>query len=164
MSAVLLGGVLFTSIGSLFSILGLVMFFNLDTMQVEGNGPPIMLPLIFTGLGLLCATVGVWMLYNELRKRRKNKALIEGGVFVWATITNLFEDYSMTVNGMPGLCMQAEWCDPATGIIYKFVSEPQYKSIPDYPEGYQVKVYVSPDGDLETYLVSLSEIRRGPKR
>ncbi len=161
MTAVFLGSILFAGVGSLFTVLGFVMLFNLDGMNVEGNMPPIMLPMIFIGLGLICAVLGFAMLYKELCRRRQRRALREAGEFVWATVVDVFEDYSITVNGYLGLRVGLEWQDPRTGVLHRFVSNPQFKPLPGYPEGYQIKVYIDPRTGYSVYYVSLDEGRPG---
>lgn len=153
----LLGGSTFAGVGALFTFLGLVMFINFDSIKdsIEGNGPPILLPIIFTALGIMALVIGVWMLLNVRKAAKRNRRLVQAGNYVVADIVDDYPDYSMTMNGCPATRLVCEWTDPSTGTTYQFESDQFFGGLNKYRNNPRLIVYVDVESGYEDYYVDL---------
>ncbi len=152
LSVFLIVGLLFSAIGGPFMCMGIWMFFNMDFVQTHGTGDIRLLPVMFTGLGAIFFFIGIALIFVEIRSRNERKKLIAGGVYVMAEISGYVEDYSVTVNGCPGIRAICLYDDASTGQQYTFSSDAFWT----YPNGLQpgsmVKVYVDRNNFSNYYV------------
>ncbi len=142
-------------IGSPFFLIGVWMALNMDYVRAHSEGDAWILPIAFMGLGGLVIVIGVSILLSVVRRIRKNRRLFENNQFVWATVVDVVDDYSITINRRGGSRVIAEWTDESTGLTYSFSSDIVFSNIVGYPEGYKVQVFVDPDSDYQDYVMVL---------
>lgn len=151
-----LAGGLFTGVGSLFTVLGLLMVLNFRSLAAHAEGNVILLPVCFLGLGLISLVVGLVLLYTHIASVRQKRRLIEQGHFIWADIAGFPMDYSVTINGMPMFRILARYQDPITGQVYEFASDPIRYDPSPYVISQKIKVFVDKGTNFHIYTVDIS--------
>lgn len=148
-------GVVFTSVGSLFVILGAWMCLNMDFVASHGTGSVEMLPVMFVGLGSVFGVLGAVVLRGVTRRRAEIRRLLDAGEFVQARVVEVFDDDSVRVNRRPGVRVRCVHADPLSGEEREFVSDPLFSREPRAGFGETVRVYVSSRGRSHVYYVDV---------
>ncbi len=129
-------------IGAIFTLVGLglgIGFFASGEM-----------PLIVCLLPLIFVVLGVLFLYLYFKKKLQAKKLKENGRKVWAVITNVSPNYSVTINGRHPYILTCEY----NGAIFQ---TDYMKAVTSDLVGKNVTVYVDEE-DPAKYFVDLSEL------
>lgn len=103
-----------------------------------------MLPLVFSGLGLLfCSIAAVPAIWMGLSPRR-NAWLHENGRRITAEITHVGLDTSLSADGQHPYRISCQWLDPADNRMHVFKSESIWFNPGKYIHGKTVEVLVDP--------------------
>ena len=81
-------GLIFTPLGSVFALLGLVLGFAVEPML-----------LCFGSFGMFFLLIGIGCLIFSGLKARKQQQAVDQGDFVWGTVQSFQQDTSVNVNG-----------------------------------------------------------------
>lgn len=123
-NVIMLIGTIFGLIGLFFSVIGIVFFFFLDTLRANatGNGDIIMLPLTFTGIGVIMLGLGLAMCVANFMRKKKIKRLMEEGQYIYAEVKDVIMNYNVTINGRHPFVLECSYEDPYTSEIHVFHS------------------------------------------
>jgi|HubBroStandDraft_6_1064221.scaffolds.fasta_scaffold113456_1 hypothetical protein len=111
-----------------------------------------MLPLVFSGLGLLFLSIGAGPIVWKGLRIRKIAWLRENGRRITADITHVGLNTSLTVNGEHPYRILCQWLDPAVNQMHTFKSESIWFNPGQYIHGKTVEVLVDPTNP-HRYLV-----------
>lgn len=146
-SALLIFGIVYTVLGGLFAVMGIVLSAALDES---------LFGLIFGGIGSIFLVLGLIFLYITHRRKARANALLAQGYYVWGQIMEFIPNFNVRVNGRHPFITLVRYID-SNGTAHVFRSA----SMPVYPDlaliGHQVKVYVERD-NFKHYYVDLAEI------
>ncbi|HIQ59133.1 MAG TPA: hypothetical protein IAB22_06740 [Candidatus Merdivicinus intestinavium] len=147
--AVWIIGLIYTLLGGLFLVLGLVL-----GLAVRENG--LMIGGIFAGIGGIFFVLGVIFLLAERRKAVRNRRLVEAGRYIVGEIADLQLNYSVSLNNRHPYIAIVRYTD-WNGTAHVFKSGSIYR----YPDpsllGSQVKIYVE-DDSFRHYYVDMEEV------
>ena len=150
-SAVFILGLVFTILGSLFTVVSLVtgIFFYRMLGQIFPSA-------IFSGFGLLFLIPGILMLHVHFKKKKILQAVVDGGRYFFAEITEVETCYNVNINGRHPIRLIAKMTDPY-GNLHLFKSP--NCNLPYLSDliGRQVKVYAE-QGNLDHYYVDLDSV------
>ena len=149
-SALLIIGIIYTGLGSLFVILGAA----LRVLLADDDGA--MIGLIFGGIGTIFLILGIVFLVCQFRVKRRADALLASGRYVWGEVVDIAADRNVNVNGRHPYYMIVQYIDPH-GVRHIFRS-PGLRIFRD-PElmGKKVKVYIENES-FRHYYVDVDEI------
>ena len=142
---ILVGGI-FAFVGALFAVIGILLYLFADPTNTTGSfDDPVknhmMLCGIFTFMGLIFFFFGIVMLINEIRMMNKKKSLVETGRKIYAVITGVAEDTSITINGRHPYYAIAQYEDPYSG-EKEFYNTRSYDTDLTHTIGATVSVYI----------------------
>lgn len=150
-SAILIIGWIFSAIGAVFLILGIIFLAQMNKAEAFK-----MLGFTFGGTGLLFFLLGLIFLILYYTKKNKLKKIIENGYYIMAEISNIDMNYNVNVNGRCPYVIYARYQD-MNGCIHTFHS----RNIFFYPAGMMknnmVKIYTRPD-NFKKYYMDIDEI------
>lgn len=150
-SAILIIGWIFSAIGAVFLILGIIFLAQMNKAEAFK-----MLGFTFGGTGLLFFLLGLIFLILYYTKKNKLKKIIENGYYIMAEISNIDMNYNVNVNGRCPYVIYARYKD-MNGCIHTFHS----RNIFFYPAGMMknnmVKIYTRPD-NFKNYYMDIDEI------
>lgn len=114
--------------------------------------------IIFIGMGVIFAGVGVFPLIGMGRKSSAKKKLIASGQYIYATVESIEYDNSFTVNGKHPFVIYCTYRDDYKDIIYRFKSDhiwtnPEYVIRP----GSEIKIFVDRQ-NYKNYHVDIESI------
>ncbi len=147
-NVMLILGIVFSSIGLLYAVIGI----GVGIARPEVG---MVFPLVFGGLGVVALVLGLVFLGRELSKRKKIKALVSSGRYVWGTIVSIDYDTHIRINGR----------NPQVAIAqYSYGGQHHYftsRHLPRYCSntliGQQVKIYCNAP-DFSCYYVDLEPL------
>ena len=133
-------GFIFTPMGSLFLLLGALMW-NSKAVSWKNTNDPVIFQAVFGGLGLLFAGMGLAFLFADLRRRYLQRRAYEGGNCVEAEILGTSTISNMnTPSGHP--CMlECAWTD-ANGVVHVYKSRYLYTNVSKLLKSKTVPVYI----------------------
>ena len=155
-NAKILGGAIFAFNGALFATIGILLYLFADPTNTTGSfDDPVknhmMLCGIFTVMGLIFFIFGMILLVSEIRMMNKKKALVETGRKIYAVITGVAEDTSVTINGRHPYYAIAQYEDPYSG-EKQFYDTRSYDRDLTHTIGTSVSVYID-QSNPELYYV-----------
>ena len=152
-------GAVFTAVGAVFGSIGIALFItfkkSLLTTSPYSTGSTLLLPLIFTGFGVVFLGIGLPFLIWRCVKKRRRKALLARGDFITATCVNVVPNSSVSINGRHPYVAECHFMDPATGVLHVYHSD-DVMYCPRELIGQGVRVYIDPYNDA-SYYVALEE-------
>lgn len=147
-------GFIFSFIGALFLILGIVFFFNMNYLLKNGSGDVEILPVVFSGIGFIFFAVGISTLFVKIRKNKLMKKLIADGNYVMAEYIGTSLNNEIRINGRKPYYVECHYFDSYSGMDYVFRSENIFFA-PDIPAGTMIQVYVQ-ENNFNKYYVDIS--------
>ena len=146
-------GAIFSFLGALFTIIAIGVY-STESVMDEGT---VGFVAMFFGVGLFFFVLGVFFLGYELRKKLSQNALVKNGYCIYATITGIEENLSVTINGEHPYVVIAEYEDPYSGEKHIFRSK-DIRNFPHETLGNCVKVYMK-QGQYEKYYMDIDSQR-----
>ena len=143
--------VVFTPLGGMFVLIGIIMELNIEQLIENGTGDVEMLPVIFGIVGAPFLILGVIFAFLAIRKRKTARQVVRGGYYMMADIVNVWQNYNVRVNGVCPFILECHYQDPATGTLHVFRSRNLFYC-PAELVGQQVRVYVE-QGNMRHYYV-----------
>ena len=152
---ILIGGI-FSFVGGLFAVIGILLFFFGDPANTTGSfDDPVknhmMLCGIFTFMGLIFFFMGLAFIIVEIRTRINNKKLLETGKKIYAVITGVAEDTHIEINGRHPYYAICEYEDPYSG-EKKYYKSLSYDMDISKSIGSTVSVYIDQAGSGRYYV------------
>jgi hypothetical protein len=111
--------------------------------------------LILSGMGVLFALAGGFLLRMQLRQRKVRAWLAQNGMKVRAKFEGVDYDTSLSVNGRHPWRLTCQWQHPATQKVYLFRSDPIWFDPSQFVQRDMLDVTVNAD-DPRQYLVDTS--------
>lgn len=138
-------GLIFTPIGFVFLLIGILMGINIDAIVNSPNsyGDVKMLPFIFGGLGAIFFIIGGAFVMSSIRKSRTIEILKEKGHYIYGVVTDIYVNSTVMVNGIHPFIVECEYEDDYTREKKRFRSEDLFFEPPNVI-GQQVRIYVDP--------------------
>lgn len=136
-------------------------YYDKDDPYEIGTKSIDLLMLLFPGLGLIFAIIGLVGLIKIFVGKSKSKRLKEKGQAVYATITSVELNTSYTVNGSNPYYILCEWNNPTDGKKYIFKSENIWfdpQTIMSERNITQLPVYID-SAKLNNYYVDIDTIK-----
>ncbi len=157
-SAQMIVGAIFSFTGAIFAAIGILFFAFGDPNDVEGvfdSAEKNFMALcgIFAGMGLLFFVLGIVFVIREVRKHQTERALLEGGYYIFAEVTDICDDEAVTVNRRHPQYAECTYKDPDTQEDYFFRSKDYLRDLRGFL-GRNVRVYLE-RGSFEPYYVDL---------
>ena len=151
-------GSIFAGIGGIFAVIGLIMTANIEALMASPNsqGDVRILPIIFTGLGLVFVAIGVPFLVIGIKKSRNKKRVISEGNYIYAKVVEIRPNYSVRINGRHPYVAVCEYVDPYGGGVHVFTSD-NMMYCPETALDTEVRVYVDRN-NYGIYAVDTSSI------
>lgn len=120
----ILFGSIFGGVGAVFTIIGLIMTANIDALinSPNSSGDVRILPIVFTGMGLLFVAIGVPFIVIDIKKNIAIKKAIAAGYYIYAKVVEIRPNYNVRINGRHPYVLECQYEDPSTGAIHVFVS------------------------------------------
>lgn len=114
--------------------------------------------IMFIGMGVIFASVGVFPLIVMGRKSSAKKKLIASGQYIYATVESIEYDKSYTVNGKHPFIVYCTYRDDYKDIVYRFKSDHIWTN----PElvirpGSEIKIFVDRQ-NYKNYHVDIESI------
>ena len=113
------------------------------------------LPLLFTGLGAVFASIGLGVSLSAKVKARRAAFLQQQGTPIQTTFQAVERNTSLKVNGRHPFRIVSQWRNPGTGEVHVFESDNLWFDPSDYVTGRHVTVYIERD-DPGKYHMDLS--------
>ena len=146
-TAMFLVGLIFTMIGSIFSLVGVILFSVAKFTLIH-----VILGAVFLGAGLA-------LLRIDAKKKKAVRRVEEEGNYVLAKIVGVRQNRNVRVNGVNPYVIECDFTDPETGIVHRFRSHDYYEDPSPYLTSDEVRVYIDPQ-DLNTYSVDSDSLIR----
>lgn len=148
-SAIKIIGIIYTGLGSLFVIMGLLFW---------GFLPPdvTMIGIIFSGIGSIFLILGIIFLYREIQKQAIADRLLTEGRFIIGEVVDLTWNGNVTVNGQHPTVVLVR-CLDSHGQIHIYRSRNIHRYVDPSVIGSPVRVYTEEVG-AKDYYVDLDEI------
>ena len=115
-------------------------------------------PIVFMGLGALFFSIGAVFVVIDIKKKRKERALIKNGRKVFGEIQGGFADKTYRVNGKNPYRFKCTYYDVNSGQPVICISDRTWEN-PDMHVGKQVLIYVD-SNDSSHYYVDLDSISK----
>ncbi len=107
--------------------------------------------IIICPMGLLYIGLGAGMLINSAKKKKRIRYLLENGVCMYATVTQIMTDYHTKVNGAHPIYLLCQSTDAVTGMTSTYKSESTFTDLNPYV-GMTVNVYSDPSNPKDAYV------------
>jgi hypothetical protein len=114
--------------------------------------------VIFIGMGSLFAIIGIGFLVFLLQARMKQNRLLRSGNVVYADLTGVKIDRSVSINGRHPWTVTCEWTDPETNFVHTFTGTTTTRPDRDGEAPVQFPVHLDPD-DPSKYYIDLDKRR-----
>jgi len=120
----ILFGSIFGGVGAIFVVIGLLMTNNIDRLVNSPNsqGDVTILPIVFTGVGLVCVLIGLPFILHDVKVMKNKKRIIAEGYYIYAKVVEIRPNFSVSINGRHPYIAECQYTDPATGAIHVFRS------------------------------------------
>ncbi len=148
-NVLLILGIVFSAIGGIYVVIALGVAFS-GASQAEPG-----FPLIFGGIGGVFLVLGLVFLGVELGKRRKIRAMVLSGHYVWGTIVSIDWDTHVRINGRNPQVAVAQYCHGSKQHYFTSRHLPRYCS--DTLIGQKVRIYCQAP-DFSCYYVDLEPL------
>lgn len=112
---------------------------------------------VFGGMGAVFALLGGAVLGARLKKKQKQKKLVEAGHHIFAEVTGGHICYNYQVNGRHPFKLECRYTDVFSGQTYLYSSDYTWED-PEMYIGQQVAVYVD-QADMSKYYVDLDSLQ-----
>lgn len=113
--AVLILGIVYSALGSVFTFLGLGFLFALP-------GELRMIGMIFFGIGSLFLILGIVFLALRVRRKKRAERLVAEGRYIWGEVVDCVPNLSVTINHRHPYILKALYVD-SQGNHHVFSSE-----------------------------------------
>lgn len=107
--------------------------------------------MIIFPIGVLYAGLGAGMLIHSAKKKKRIKYLLENGIRMYATVTQVLTDYHTKVNGAHPVYLLCQITDPVTGTATTYKSESIFCDLAPYV-GMPVEVYADQSNPKDAYV------------
>lgn len=142
-------GIIFTIMGSLFFILGIIFGFATYFSGIFFR-ELLLFPLVFGGIGFLFLIIGIILLIHSGKRKKRRLQLMKDGERIWAEVTECYIDRTLRVNGRHPYYLELRYHDPFSGRNMVFTSGAIHN--PNSYLGRQLPVYIDRN-DPEHYYV-----------
>ncbi len=149
-NAPLLVGIVYAAVGSIFSVVGLLLAFWTDDEEARLVGK------IFLQIGPAFLVLGLILIAVQLVHKRRNDALMADGRYVWARVEACNVNKLITVNNRHPYIATVCHTD-AYGNAKRYKSQPLYIRDPQPLIGLQVQVWIDPSNE-ENYYVDIDQL------
>ena len=153
LNAVGIVGIVFTIIGAIFLVLGIVMGIGLRSEMGVGS---IAFLFAFGGMGLLFFTLGLVFLITLGNQKKNAKRLLENGNYVIAEIFDISQNYNVSVNNKHPFIVSCKY-EAMDGVVHIFKSRYLYFNPEPLLKNNVVRVYVDND-NFKKYYVDIDEV------
>jgi hypothetical protein len=103
------------------------------------------LPLLFTGMGAVFASIGLGFSLSAKARARRAERLRREGTPVQTTFQSVNRNTSVRINGRHPFRISSQWRNPGTGEIHVFESDNLWFDPSDYVTGRHITVYIERD-------------------
>ena len=136
--------IVFVTLGSVYGLLG-------GVFLVTGHSELLPVGSAFTMLGILFLCIALLLFLREHRKRKRARAMVDAGRYVWAEVVDVVSNNMVRVNGRYCCNLVARYVD-GSGIshIFKSPNLNRYRD-PGFL-GKQVKIYYEDPSFSEYYM------------
>ena len=134
--------IVFLSIGSVFTLIGIILALNINTMIRYGTDNVTFLPGVFASIGLPFVIIGLAALFYSLHRRQLIQKAVNEGQYVMADVEHIEQNTSVTVNGKNPFIVICRYQDPVTDDMHEFRS----RNLNYYPKellNSRIRVFVS---------------------
>ena len=131
-------GFIFTPLGALFVIIGVVML-KVGAVDPEER---IAFLISFVGVGAAFFLVGAVLLLIDLRRRRRLRAAFEGGYCVTGVVAGYKANTRVNMMGSHPIMVEAHYTDPDTGVVHVYYSRYLYVNVSDLLTSGEVPIYI----------------------
>ena len=152
MNATFIVGLIFSIIGAIFLVLGIVLFTGLKEEMTDA----FMFLFIFSGIGLIFFLIGILFLMIQLSKKKMSQRLLENGNYVVAEIFDITQEYNVTVNGRHPFVINCKY-EAMDRTIHIFKSKYLYYNPKSLLKNNAVRVYVD-NNNYKKYYVDIDEV------
>lgn len=152
MNATFIVGLIFSIIGAIFLVLGIVLFTGLKEEMTDA----FMFLFIFSGIGLILFLIGILFLMIQLSKKEMSQRLLENGNYVVAEIFDITQEYNVTVNGRHPFVINCKY-EAMDGTVHIFKSRYLYYNPESLLKNNAVRVYVD-NNNYKKYYVDIDEV------
>lgn len=152
-NAVFIVGLVFTIIGAVFLVLGIILGIGLRS---ELGSESIVFTFTFGGMGLLFFAFGLGFLITLGNQKRTAQRLLENGNYVVAEIFDISQEYNVRVNGRHPFIINCKY-EAMDGTVHIFKSRYLYFNPEPLLKNNVVRVYVDND-NFKKYYVDIDEV------
>lgn len=152
-NAVFIVGLVFTVIGAIFLVLGIIMGIGLRReLGIDA------IPFLFSfgGMGLLFFVLGLVFLITLGNKKKTSQRLLDNGNYVVAEIFDISQEYNVMVNGRHPYIVNCKY-EAMDGTVHIFKSRYLYFNPETLLKNNVVRVYVDND-NFKKYYVDIDEV------
>ena len=147
-------GMIFAGVGVGLLLTGAGLFFVLMGAHIEFFWLP---SVIMCGIGLIFLALGVSFLTTIRRRRETEQELKSRGDVVYADVTGVNLNYSVSINGRHPYVVEASYRDPFSGTVHMFHSKNLRFDPTGYVQGKKVPIY-SQGSDFGKYFMDVDSI------
>ena len=151
-----LAGTVFAIIGAVLALVGFGLYFALKSANTELYWLP---TVILCGVGLIFLILGAVFLIRSRRKQEMERELKERGEAIYAEVTGVSLNYSVSLNGRHPYFVEACYRDPDSGEIHMFRSHDLQYDPTKFIKDQKVPVYCRGD-DYKHYYMDIDAIAR----
>lgn len=156
LNLVKLAGTVFAIIGAALTLVGVVLLFILRNTGMELYWLP---TVILCGIGLIFLILGAVFLVRSRRRKEMEQELKARGEVIYAEVTGVSLNYSITLNGRHPYYVEACYRDPDSGTIHMFRSHDLQFDPTKFIMDQKVPVYCRGD-DYRHYYMDIDAIAR----
>ena len=151
-------GLIFTTVGAFFGIIGMILGFRGFLSTGVEREILWILPVVFIGIGVVFFALGLIFIIITVRKRQRQKMAVERGQLIYADVSAVGINTSISVNGRSPYYVECHYKDPVTGTLHVFRSRDLYFDPASVlGQGMMIPVYVMP-GDFDSYYVDVDAV------
>lgn len=153
LNAVGIVGIVFTILGAVFLVLGIVMGIGLRREMGVGSFAFL---FAFGGMGTLFFTLGLVFLITLGNQKKNAQRLLENGNYVVAEIFDISQNYNVSVNNKHPFVVSCKY-EAVDGTVHIFKSRYLYFNPEPLLKNNVVRVYVDND-NFKKYYVDIDEV------
>ncbi len=133
-----------------------------ESARVDEAATSLVLPGVFTLVGVVLLGVGIPMLASAIRKGRVAAWLDRSGTRVQAQLLSPQLETNVRINGQHPWRVYAQWHDPASGREYTFRSDHLTQEPTAALQGHRtIDVLIDPDRPMQRYRIDLESVGLG---
>ena len=133
-------GMIFTPIGLVFALLGIVLGLSAKIAWKHPEDPTIFLAC-FGGIGGMFLIIGLALLGADVRRRIRMRRAYEGGYCVDAEIIGVTVQKNVNMSGRHPIVVECAWTDPS-GVVHVYRSRYLYTDVSKFLTSGTVPVYI----------------------